>query len=63
MHPITAALLAIGPSGNSVMHPQSHYARSIFEFSSWVLWVCLGIFVLVAGLMSYAGWKFRSIAR
>jgi cytochrome c oxidase subunit 2 len=46
-------------AGNPVMHPESHYARSIFELSSGVLWVCLGIFLLVAGLVSYAGWKFR----
>ena len=60
MHTITAALLAIGPPGNPVMHPQSHYARSIFELSTWVLWVCLGIFLLVTGLVSYASWKFRA---
>ena len=55
MHTITTALLAIGPPGIPVLHPQSHYAHSIFELSSWVLWVCLGIFLLVAGLVSYAG--------
>ena len=60
MHEITAALLAIGPPGIPVLHPQSHYARSIFELSSWVLWMCLAIFLLVAGLVSYAGWKFRA---
>jgi cytochrome c oxidase subunit 2 len=60
MHTITTALLAIGPPGIPVLHPQSHYARSIFELSSWVLWVCLGIFLLVAGLVSYASWKFRA---
>ena len=43
-----------------VLHPQSHYARSIFELSSWVLWICLVIFLIVAGLVSYAGWKFRA---
>lgn len=43
-----------------VLHPQSHFARSIFELSSWVLWVCLFIFLVVAGLVSYAGWKFRA---
>jgi cytochrome c oxidase subunit 2 len=43
-----------------VLHPQSHYARSIFELSTGVLWVCLAIFLLVAGLVSYAGWKFRA---
>ena len=60
MNEITAAFLAIGPPGIPVLHPQSHYARSIFELSSWVLCVCLGIFLLVAGLVSYAGWKFRA---
>jgi cytochrome c oxidase subunit 2 len=60
MHAILAALLAIATSGTPVLHPQSHYARSIFELSSWVLWVCLGIFLLVAGLVGYAGWKFRA---
>jgi hypothetical protein len=54
-----AAMFVYLPA-NPVMHPQSHYARSIFELSSWVLWVCLGIFLLVAGLVSYAGWKFRA---
>ena len=39
MHTITTALLAIGPPGLPVLHPQSqsHYAHSIFELSSWVL--------------------------
>jgi cytochrome c oxidase subunit 2 len=60
MHTITTALLAIGPPGIPVLHPQSHYAHSIFELSSWVLWVCLGIFLLVAGLVSYTSWKFRA---
>ncbi len=43
-----------------VLHPQSHYAHSIFELSAWVLYVCLAIFLLVAGLVTYAGWKFRA---
>jgi len=60
MHTITTALLAIGPPGIPVLHPQSHYARSIFELSSRVLWVCLAIFLLVAGLVAYATWKFRA---
>jgi hypothetical protein len=34
MHTITTALLAMGPPGIPVLHPQSHYARSIFELSS-----------------------------
>jgi cytochrome c oxidase subunit 2 len=45
---------------NPVLNPQSHYARSIFELSSGVLWVCLIIFLVVAGLVGYAGWKFRA---
>ncbi len=60
MHVVTAALMIVGPTSNPVMHPESHYARSIFELSSGVLWVCLIIFLLVAGLVSYAGWKFRA---
>ncbi len=60
MHRIAVALLDIGPAGNPVLHPQGHYARSIFELSSGVLWVCLAIFLLVAGLVTYAGWKFRA---
>jgi cytochrome c oxidase subunit 2 len=60
MHEMTMALLTIGPPGNPVLHPQSHYAHSIFELSSWMLWICLGIFLLVAGLVSYVSWKFRA---
>jgi len=60
MHEIAVALLEIGPAGNPVLHPQGHYARSIFELSSAVLWVCLAIFLLVTGLVTYAGWKFRA---
>jgi cytochrome c oxidase subunit 2 len=47
-------------SGIPVLHPQSHYARSIFVLSSWMLWISLAIFLLVAGLVTYAGWKFRA---
>lgn len=43
-----------------VLHPQSHYARSIAELSQWVLYVTLAIFLLVAGLVTYAVWKFRA---
>ena len=60
MHFVAVALLDIGPTGNPVLHPQGHYARSIFELSSGVLWVCLAIFLLVTGLVTYAGWKFRA---
>lgn len=60
MHDLAVAILTIGPSGNPVLHPQSHYARSIFELSSAVLWVCLAIFLLIVGLVTYAGWKFRA---
>ncbi len=45
-----------------VLHPKSHYVRSIFELSSWVLWVYLVIFLIVAGLVGYAGWRFRATA-
>ena len=54
------ALLFLASPDIPVLHPQSHYARSIFELSSWVLYVCLAIFLLVAGLVTYAGWKFRA---
>ena len=43
-----------------VLHPESHFARSIADLSTWVLLVCLAIFLLVAGLVTYAGWKFRA---
>ena len=43
-----------------VLDPHSHFARSIFELSSWLLWICLGIFVLVTTLVVYASWKFRA---
>ena len=42
------------------MHPESHYARSIFELSSWMLCISLGIFLLVTGLVTYARWRFRA---
>lgn len=42
------------------MHPESHYARSIFELSSWMLYISLGIFLLLAGLVTYASWRFRA---
>lgn len=60
MREVAAAFLYTGPPTNPVMHPQSHYAHSIFELSAGVLWVCLAIFLLVAGLVTYAGWKFRA---
>ncbi len=43
-----------------VLNPQSHYARSIFELSTWMLYISLAIFLLVAGLVTYAGWRFRA---
>ncbi len=57
-----AALLFLVDSTSEipVMHPQSHYARSIFVLSSWMLWISLGIFLLIAGLVTYAGWRFRA---
>ncbi len=42
------------------MHPQGHFARSISELSWWVLWFCLAILLLVAGLVGYASWKYRA---
>ena len=53
-------LSGLYPAGGPVMHPQSHLAHSIFELSSWMLWISLAIFVLVAGLVFYASWKFRA---
>ena len=60
LHALTARLLIAGVDPVPVLHPQSHYAHSIFELSTWVLYVCLAIFLLVAGLVTYAGWKFRA---
>ena len=60
MHPLSSALVLLSGPGGAVMHPQGHFAHSIFELSTWVLWVCLGIFLLVAGLVTYASWKFRA---
>jgi cytochrome c oxidase subunit 2 len=57
------------PRGNSlalfvyvppaVLNPQSHYARSISGLSVWMLYISLGIFLLIVGLVSYACWRFR----
>ena len=60
LHALTARLLFAGVDPVPVLHPQSHYAHYIFELSTWVLYVCLAIFLLVAGLVTYAGWKFRA---
>ena len=60
MHIRAAALLFVLTPDIPVLHPQSHYARSIFELSAWMLWISLAIFLLVAGLVGYAGWKFRA---
>lgn len=43
-----------------VMHAQSHFARAIADLSIWMLLVCLAIFLIVAGLVTYAGWRFRA---
>jgi cytochrome c oxidase subunit 2 len=56
---LTTLLLTAIPE-NPVMHPQGHFARSIFDLSAWVLWAMLAIFLLVAGLVGYASWKFRA---
>lgn len=60
MYAKPAALLLYLTSDIPVLNPQSHYARSIFELSAWMLWISLAIFLLVAGLVAYAGWKFRA---
>lgn len=62
MHDVTKALLFTGLSNVPVLHPQGHYARSIFGLSVGLLWICLAILLLVAGLVAYAGWKFRAYA-
>jgi cytochrome c oxidase subunit 2 len=43
-----------------VLDPHSHFARSIFGLSEWMLYISLGIFLLIVGLVTYAGWKFRA---
>ena len=58
MHDLAVALF-FSPS-NPVLHAESHFARSISELSVWMLWISLAIFLLVAGLVTYAGWKFRA---
>ena len=59
MQAIAVTFMLFTPS-NPVLHPESHFARSISDLSAWVLWISLGIFLLVAGLVTYAGWKFRA---
>ncbi len=55
-----AALLAIKQSAAyPVFTPHSDYARSILALSEGVMWTCLGILVLVTGLVAYASRKFR----
>jgi cytochrome c oxidase subunit 2 len=59
MQRLAMVLFLLAPS-NPVLHAESHFARSISDLSAWVLWVSLAIFLLVAGLVTYAGWKFRA---
>jgi len=42
-----------------VFAPHSVYAHSIAGLSKGVLWACLGILLIVAGLVSYCVRKFR----
>ena len=42
--------------------PRSIYAHAISSLSDGVLLVCLAILLIVAGLTTYAGWKFRARA-
>ena len=60
MYYLISALSFTASPDIPVLHPQSHYARSIFELSSWMLYISLAVFLLVAGLVTYAGWKFRA---
>jgi len=46
--------------GYPVFTPHSEYARSIASLSFGVLWTALGIFLLVAGLVTYATYKFKA---
>ena len=59
MHLLAMALCNLAPS-NPVLHAESHFARSISELSGSLLWTSLAIFLLVAGLVTYAGWRFRA---
>ena len=59
-HAFRLAPLLVAVGNIPVLQPQSHYARSIFALSAWMLYICLGIFVLVAGLVTYASWRFRA---
>jgi heme/copper-type cytochrome/quinol oxidase subunit 2 len=54
-----ASLLAVAVRV-PVMHPESHYARSIVELSNWMVHISLGIFLLVTGLVAYASWGSRA---
>ncbi len=62
-----AALLSWGATGavwaeNSkynLQTPQSEVARDIFDLHILIMWVCVGIFVVVFGVMFYSIWKHR----
>lgn len=66
----SSAIAAVVPSARSlallaytspaILHPQSHYARSISALSVWMLYISLAIFLLIMGLVSYAGWRYRA---
>lgn len=48
------------PSGNPVLEPHSHYARSIAQLSKWMLYVSLAIFLMVVSLIVYCHYKFKA---
>jgi cytochrome c oxidase subunit 2 len=44
----------------SIMHPSGAPAQSIRDLSLLVIAVCSGIFLVVAGLLTFVVWKFRN---
>ncbi|MBI5938437.1 MAG: cytochrome c oxidase subunit II [Betaproteobacteria bacterium] len=39
--------------------PKTGLAQQIYDMNVWVMWICVGIFVVVFGAMFYAIWKHR----
>ena len=39
--------------------PKTGLAQQIYDMNIWVMWICVGIFVVVFGAMFYAIWKHR----
>lgn len=46
----------------SIFHPSSPEARSIFDLTVGITWLCAGIFILVIGLIAIACIRFRARA-